>query len=357
MAMSGGVDSSVAAALLVKAGYEVIGIMLRLWTSGDQDEENKCCAPEAVSLARQVAGILKIPFYALDAVEPFKEKVVDYLLRRYGTGETPNPCIMCNRHIRWGFLLDRADVFGAEFLATGHYARLLHLENEKIKLFKGADDQKDQSYVLAGLNQKQLARTIFPLSDLSKMKVRKIAAELDLPVADRPDSQDLCFLGSSSIEDFLKKNIKGTMVMPGEIRDTQGNYLGQHQGLVYYTIGQRKNIRIPASYPLYVVNKEIQNNVLIVGGKDELGRNDFYVSEINWIDQTPDQEMEVEVKIRYKSPLIKVRIIPINDNQIKVMSHNLIRDITPGQFCVFYMKDEVLGGGFISYSIKVYGQP
>ncbi len=351
VAMSGGVDSSVAAALLVQGGFDVIGVMLNLWTSGGEGNQNRCCAPDAMQDARKVAGILGIPFYTIDAKELFKHQVVDYLINGYEIGETPNPCIMCNRFIRWGFLLDRARMMAADYLATGHYARLIKTADGRVNLLRSWDESKDQSYVLAGLSQEQLAQTLLPLQELNKKQVREIARDLNLPVAERPDSQDLCFLDSNSLEEFLKGNMHIESI-PGEIKDASGQVLGQHNGLAYFTIGQRKNIQISSSHPLYVLKKDLQSNSLIVGPKEELGSNEFTVKDINWINHAPDSETHVQIKIRYKAPLVKARISPAQNNTINVVSDTKIRDITPGQFAVFYDGDTVLGGGFITPNLR-----
>jgi tRNA-specific 2-thiouridylase len=347
VAMSGGVDSSVAAALLVQGGHDVIGVMLNLWTSGGEGNQNRCCAPDAMQDAKKVAGILRIPFYAIDAKEIFKQQVVDYLINGYEIGETPNPCIMCNRFIRWGFLLDRSRMMAADYLATGHYARLTIADDGGLNLLRSCDESKDQSYVLAGLRQEQLSQTLLPLQDMTKKQVREIARDLNLPVANRPDSQDLCFLGSNSLEEFLKRNMHIESIS-GEIKDSSGHVLGRHNGLAFYTIGQRKKIQISSSQPLYVLKKDLQSNSLIVGPKEELGSNEFTVKDINWINRYPKNETHVKIKIRYKAPMVNAKISPAQNGTINVVCDTKIRDITPGQFAVFYDGETVLGGGFIT---------
>lgn len=346
--MSGGVDSSVAAALLINQGYEVVGVILNLWTKDLTSKGKEDYFIESYKHAEDAAKILGIPLMTVEAKESFKENVIGYFLSSYAFGETPNPCIKCNQKVRWDIFMDSALSFGADFIATGHYARVINKKAGKVGLFTGMDKSKDQSYVLAGLNQRQLGKTILPLGEYHKGEVRKIAKEMNLTVAERPDSQDLCFLESRELYAFLKANIRASQAKPGEIRDVEGNLLGQHNGLIHYTIGQRKNIRIPAKHALYVIRKEIKDNVLIVGSAEDLGGKSFEVCEINWIVDPPIAPEKMEVKIRYRAPLKKVRIIPKGRNRVEVTCASAFRDITPGQFAAFYAGDEVLGGGFIT---------
>ncbi len=250
VAMSGGVNSSVTAALLKNQGYEVIGMMLRLWSEPGSETVNRCCSPDDMALARRVASLLEIPFYAIDAKEPFHDTVVTSFIKGYAQGLTPNPCLICNRQIRWEFLLNRALALGADYLATGHYARLRtpsdhrrSTNNRPIELLRGIDTLKDQSYVLHVLNQEKLAHAMFPLGNYTKIQVRDMALDIGLPVAQRPDSQDLCFLGKGDYRDFLLRNAP-EVSNPGPITTITGEQLGQHQGLAFYTIGQRKGLGV-----------------------------------------------------------------------------------------------------------------
>jgi tRNA-specific 2-thiouridylase len=276
--MSGGVDSSVAAALLKDQGYEVIGVMLRLWS--DSETDNRCCAPDAQLEARRIAAQLDIPFYVIDAQDAFYQAVVTPFIDGYANGNTPNPCLNCNRQIRWHFLGSRARALGADYIATGHYARINLTESGSFQLLKNPDPDKDQSYFLHVLNQDDLSRTVFPLADYSKTEVRQLAREYELTVAERPDSQDLCFVGQQSYRDFLRKT-DPTLLKPGPILNQDGKVLGEHQGLTAYTIGQRKGLGIAGPEPYYVIDKDLTNNSLIIGFKDELGRTDFAVKDIN----------------------------------------------------------------------------
>ena len=345
IAMSGGVDSSVAAALLVEQGFNVFGVMLRLWSAGPETS-NRCCSPEDVSLARRVAGQIDIPFYTLDVKDTFKQEVVDPFINDYAKGKTPNPCMRCNRIIRWGFLLESVLAMGASRLATGHYARIRYA-SDRYHLLRAKDKSKDQSYVLSALQGHQLAKTIFPLGDITKNKVRDIAAKLDLPVADRAESQDLCFVGDQDYRDFLAD--QGIpLTPPGPILDEKGETLGQHSGLANYTIGQRKGIGVTKSFPLYVLDKIIQDNVLVVGPKDRLGRTRFNIGMTNWISGSPPSSKgSILVRVRYKAKEVGGTICAVDDARAEVQLHESLPDVTPGQYAVFYDGEECLGGGVI----------
>lgn len=345
--MSGGVDSSVAAALLVQQGFEVIGMMLRLWSEAGREATNRCCTPDALALARRVAARLDIPFYAIDAQEIFYEKVVNHFIEGYGNGITPNPCLACNRHIRWDFLLRRALSLEAQHLATGHYAQIAQDTDGTFQLIKAIDKEKDQSYVLHVLTQEQLASTLFPIGAYTKSDVRKMAKEFDLPVSERSDSQDLCFLGNGNYQDFLRRN-SPQAISPGPILSIDGKQLGQHEGLAFYTIGQRKGLGVSSSEPLYVISKERSSNTLIVGKNEHLGKNELIVNGVNWIaGASPKGKIRVGVKIRYKSHEVRGSVTPLGDQSLHVILDDQLRAITPGQAAVFYDQDRCLGGGII----------
>jgi tRNA-specific 2-thiouridylase len=344
VAMSGGVDSSVAAAQLVERGEQVFGIMLRLWS--DPNHPNRCCSPADMTTARNIANHLEIPFYAIDAQKVFKEKVVDYFIDGYSKGITPNPCIECNRLIRWDFLYRKAFALGATHLATGHYAKVAWYAG-KFHLLRGKDVVKDQSYVLSILNQDRLAHAIFPLSDLTKEEVRKYARKFSFAIADREESQDLCFIGNGNYHDFLQQQ---NVPLPpvGPIMDIDNNVLGEHKGLAAYTIGQRKGIGISMPYPLYVIQKNIEDNTLIVGPKDQLGRVEFVVDRMNWILGSPPSISEnLQVQVRYRAPKTPVTVQPMGKEGARVKLEKSLPDVTPGQFAVFYSGEECLGGGII----------
>lgn len=353
VAMSGGVDSSVAAALLLEKGYDVTGIMLKLWTGECEQKDNACCTPESIAQARAVAAKLRIPFYVMDAKQDFKEKVVDPFIQGYQKGWTPNPCFACNQTIKWGFLLDKASLMGVDLIATGHYARIIKDSSGAFHLHKGVDEKKDQSYVLAGLTQSQLARTLLPLGELNKDEVRYLAQQHGLEIAHKPDSQDLCFVGKEGYRKFLQV-YGGVISSPGIIRTVEGNVVGEHQGLFNYTIGQRKGIGSGFGIPLYVVSKDFNNNELIIGTKDQLGANTMRVRKINWINResiTPSTPLWV--KIRYKSTAVKCFLYNSENEEYSILISESLRDITPGQIAVLYNQDEVVGSALILSSERV----
>jgi tRNA-specific 2-thiouridylase len=346
IAMSGGVDSSVAAALLIEQGYSVSGIMLKLWSDETTCADNSCCPPEAIAQAQQVAGMLGIPFYVLDVRDLFKKQIVDEFIDGYRGGITPNPCFYCNKNIRWGFLLDRILDTGTERLATGHYARVSD-ENGIFTLLKGVDPTKDQSYVLAGLNQHQLGHSIFPLGNLHKTEVRELARKYNLTVAEKPDSQDLCFVGAKGYRDFLRR-MAPEAFKPGNIRMKSGELIGSHEGLANYTIGQRKGLGAGFAEPIYVIDKNSQRNEILAGYEDELGRDTFTASIENISSQidlkTP---FACEVKTRYKTALISARVEKATHDEVIVRLERKQKDITPGQIAVFYQGDRVIGSAVI----------
>lgn len=346
VAMSGGVDSSVAAALLKHQGYEVTGMMLRLWTEPGRESANRCCTPAAMGLARRVAAQLDIPFYVVDAKDAFHEEVVSYFVQEYGRGVTPNPCLICNRHIRWEFLLNRALAIGADYMATGHYARIQHFPGRPARLLRGRDAFKDQSYVLHTLEQEQLAHALFPVGDYTKSEIRALAAEFNLPVAKVKDSQDLCFLAGTNHTEFLQRNAP-EVLQPGPIADTAGNLLGQHNGLPQYTIGQRKGLGVSSPVPLFVIEKKPQTNTLIVGPAEALGNVQIQFNHFKWLNTPPQMEFRAEVKTRYTGSLLPGTVFIHGDNSVMIELDEPARDITPGQAAVIYLKDEVLGGGLI----------
>ena len=348
VAMSGGVDSSVAAALLVDQGYEVIGIMLRLWSEPGYENDNKCCTPESSVQARRVANILRIPFYMINAENEFKSHVVNHLIKGYSQGITPNPCLECNLKIRWGLLLEETKKLGSQFLATGHYARIKQASNEKFHLLKSIDKSKDQSYVLYMLDQSKLSNTILPLGNYTKEEVRGLARKFSLPVYDRPESQDLCFIGRDTYQNFLRRNAT-QIENRGHIYSQDGNLLGTHSGISFYTIGQRKGLGLQSPHPLYVIEKDASTNSIIVGDTNARASSRFYVSNLNWISgEPPDFSNEYRVKIRYRSDEFPCIISPITNNQILVTLKDPAVDITPGQAGVFYSGEDCIGGGIIT---------
>jgi tRNA-uridine 2-sulfurtransferase len=348
VAMSGGVDSSVAAILLKQQGYEVSGMMLRLWSEPGKEDSNRCCTPDAMAVARRVAARLDIPFYVVDAKEIFKKTVVGYFLEGYAAGRTPNPCLVCNRQIRWEFLFDHVLALGADYMATGHYARTRVDQAGRVQLLRAVDPAKDQSYVLHVLTQEKLAKALFPVGDYPKAEIRAIAAEHNLPAATRHDSQDLCFLAGEDYRDFIKRN-SPEILISGSILDQQGKVVGQHSGLSNYTIGQRKGLGISSLEPLYVISKDPSRNTLIVGRHEELGTRELMAGGLNWPGGSPIRSpFRAHVKCRYTDRGAEAEVHPREDGlSAHIVFEDIQRDITPGQAAVFYNGDIVLGGGII----------
>lgn len=349
VAMSGGVDSSVAAALLVKQGYKVIGMMMRLWSEPGfalQRSHNRCCTPDQMNDARQVAAHLNIPFYVLDVKNYFHDRVVKFFIDEHQKGRTPNPCIECNREIRFGYLLEKALHFGADFLATGHYARKSEASGV-FQLHAANDITKDQSYVLHVLNQYQLAHALFPVGEFNKSEVRHMAKQFGIAFASKSESMDLCFLADGNYRRFLREN-RTDSEHSGPICSEDGELLGQHKGLGNYTIGQRKGLGIAIGKPVFVTSKIVDSNTLVVGTRNQLERRTFYIRDVNWISgQSPLGYYQTQVKIRYKAQPQPATLIIQDQNVVKVHLAEPAYGVTAGQAAVFYDDDLCLGGGII----------
>jgi tRNA-uridine 2-sulfurtransferase len=350
VAMSGGVDSSVAAALLVEQGYDVVGMMMRLWSEpgrGSAGPHNRCCTPDQMADARRVANILGIPFYVLDAQDYFRHHVVQFFIDEHAAGRTPNPCIECNRQVRFTYLYAQAMALGADYLATGHYARVKP-SADGYQLQKAVDEAKDQSYVLHLLNQEQLAHVKFPVGDYPKEAVRQMAERFGLPVAQKGESMDLCFLGDGDYRRFLREHAPET-AKPGPILTVSGENLGQHTGLPAYTIGQRKGLGVATGRPLFVVAKDIQRNALIVGSRVESGRLNLIVRKVNWVaGQPPAGPIQAQIKIRYRARPVSSEVTRIDRDTVQIAFHEPILGATPGQGAVFYQGEFCIGGGIIA---------
>lgn len=349
VAMSGGVDSSVAALLLQKAGYQVIGVFMHFWADASIDKSeqaNKCCSLASFNDARRVAQKLHIPLYTVNFDLPFKKLVVDPFLASYAMGETPNPCVNCNKFIKFDLLLKKADALGADFIATGHYAKI-KLKDGKYGLLRPKDAEKDQTYFLYNLKQKQLKRLLFPLADLTKREVRAMAKEAGLKTAAKPESQEICFIPGRNHNEFLKKYLK---LKPGPIKTAAGKTVGQHQGLPLYTIGQRKGVEIGGIGPFYVAARDYKTDTLYVvaDGEDRrLFRDGLEAREVNWIAGVPKFPTRARAVIRYRHKPVAATIDKGVGNDILVRFANRQRAVTAGQSVVFYKGDEVLGGGVI----------
>ncbi|MDQ7029733.1 MAG: tRNA 2-thiouridine(34) synthase MnmA [Ardenticatenia bacterium] len=357
VAMSGGVDSSVAALLLHEQGYEVIGVMLRLWAADDQDGAdtfvaNRCCTPDAVHDARALCEAIGAPFYLKNVERPFKEAVVDPFVHEYLAGRTPNPCLHCNRVVRFTLLFNLARALGADYLATGHYARVRRDRDGRYHLLKGVDAQKDQSYVLYSLTQEKLAHVLFPVGELTKAHVRELARHYRLPLANKPESQEICFIVRGNYRDFLRQHAPPDALRPGPILHVDGHVLGQHQGLPFYTLGQRRGLGIPWREPLYVVAKDMARNALIVGPREALQTRVVDVEEVNWIaGGPPAASRELHVRTRYKMREVPALIEPLGPTRARVVLLTPQPAVTPGQGLVFYDGEECLGGGIIGRTV------
>jgi tRNA-specific 2-thiouridylase len=342
VALSGGVDSSVAAALLKQQGYAVIGLTLHLWTDPAHSPIS-----DSVSAARLTAETLDIPLHIVDIADTFYREIVQFFLSEYARGVTPNPCVRCNRLVKWGILLEQALVLGADYLATGHYARKRTTRDGLHELLRAADHSKDQSYVLHILTQERLERALFPVGEYPKSEIRNLARNFGLPAAARSDSQDLCFLAGEDYRDFIRRNAP-QIALPGPILTRAGRIVGEHQGLANYTIGQRKGLGISSPVPLYVLAKDAATNTLVVGVESELGSQLLTAQAVNWIaGEAPGKPFRAQVKTRYTAQEAWALVTPLEGNKANVLFDAAQRDITPGQAAVFYAGEVVLGGGLI----------
>jgi tRNA-specific 2-thiouridylase len=350
VAMSGGVDSSVTAGWLKEQGHEVIGISLQLHDMAEkiENEFGTCCSLSDIMDARRVAEKLQIPFYVNNMEEEFRQAVVDDFIQEYLNGRTPNPCIRCNEKVKFRQLMDWALDLGADYLATGHYATVLpNQENHQMELFKGGDADKDQSYFLFAMKQEDLARTLFPIGNFEKKVVRDLAVKYGLLVANKPDSQEICFVQAKSYKEFIEEEVPKELLKPGNIVDPEGRVLGEHTGLHQFTIGQRKGLGVFGKEPLFVLALRGKTNEVVVGPEQNLFRKSATVSTLNWINEPLTQTRKVCAKIRYRAKESPVEVVPRADGKLDVRFEIPQRAITPGQAMVFYEGEKVLGGGWI----------
>ncbi len=355
VAMSGGVDSSVAAALLHEHGYRVIGITLNLWdyhaSGGNVNFESGCCSIDTMADARAVCHKLGVPHYVSDFREIFERSVQQNFVSEYLTGRTPNPCVRCNTFIKWGAMLQQAEDIGADFLATGHYGRVsLNPLSGRWELRRAVDLNKDQSYALWGVRQAALARTLFPLGELTKPEVREIARALGLKTAEKKESQEICFIPDNDYRRFLRERAPEQVEAYGEGQfvDHTGNVLGEHQGVPFYTVGQRKGLGLAVGRPIFVTQINPSDNTIVLGDEDELLRYEFIATSVNWVaEHQPDNGRVVTSKIRYRDPGAAASLYDAEEHSVRVKFHEAQRAITPGQSAVFYDGDVVIGGGVI----------
>lgn len=351
VAMSGGVDSAVAAGLLAREDYDVVGITMRLWTKEDPAalrQQRRCCSVEDTDDARAAADVLGIPHYVLNLEREFGERVVDYFVDEYARGRTPNPCLACNQHVKFDALLARADALEADFLATGHYARIERSAG-RYHLLRAVDAEKDQSYVLYTLGQRELARTLFPIGSLTKAEVRAIARELGLPVAAKPDSADICFVPDGDYRSFLAARLDQR---PGPIVDETGATVGTHGGIAAYTVGQRKGLGVALGAPRYVTAVDAGRNVVVIGPEAGLLATRALVEDVRWVSGAPPAgPAAMDVKIRYRTAPARAVVTP-SEGGADVRFERPQRAVTPGQAAVFYVGAEVIGGGVIARAVR-----
>ncbi len=358
VAMSGGIDSTVAAMMLHEEGYEVIGLTMKTWDyagSGGSKKETGCCSLDSINDARQVAVDMNFPHYIVDIREEFGNFVIDNFVDEYLSGRTPNPCVLCNTHIKWDALLRRADAMDCEFIATGHYA-IIKTYNDRLYISKGKDDRKDQSYVLWGLSQSALQRSNFPLGQYTKPEIRQMAKEFGYEaLSKKAESYEICFVPDNDYRGFLKRKVEGLeeKVDGGFFVDAEGNVLGKHEGYPFYTVGQRKGLGGGFKVPMFVTDIIAETNTVVLGPVDALVRNGMAVSQLNWMkyDRIPDG-FELTTQVRYNDKGTLSHVFEMSPSHVKVEFLANIKGIAPGQSAVFYEGDDVVGGGIIESSFN-----
>ena len=349
--MSGGVDSSVAAYLLKEQGYDVIGATMQIWQDEDREtveESGGCCGQSAVDDARRVAQVLDIPYYVMNFKEQFKCRVMDYFVEEYLAGRTPNPCIACNRYVKWESMLKRSLEIGADYIATGHYARIAQIPNGRYAIQNSVTAKKDQTYALYNLTQEQLAHTLMPVGDYTKDEIRQIAEEAGLPVAHKPDSQEICFIPDHDYAAYIEREVKERVPKPGNFVTKDGRILGRHLGITHYTVGQRKGLNLAMGHPVFVVEIRPETDEVVIGEAEDVFGDTLYCNRINYMGMADLlKPREVLAKIRYAHSGEKCVIEKVDNDVIKCTFAKSVRAITPGQAVVFYEDGYVLGGGNI----------
>ncbi len=351
--MSGGVDSSVAAYLLKEAGYEVIGVTMQIWQEEEshlQEENGGCCGLSAVEDARRVAEMLEIPHYVMNFRREFQEKVIDYFTGEYIQGRTPNPCIACNRYVKWESLLQRSLQIGADYIATGHYATVAQLENGRFAIRKSVTAAKDQTYALYNLTQEQLAHTLMPVGAYTKDEIRGIAEKMGIPTAQKPDSQEICFVPDQDYAAFLEREAPGKIPPKGNFVTAEGTVLGQHQGITHYTIGQRKGLQLAMGHPVFVTEIRPQTNEVVIGEAGDVFGESLLAGDLNFMameDLPVGESVSLMAKIRYGHAGAACTVTRLDREMVRCTFAEPVRAITPGQAVVFYQGDYVAGGGTI----------
>lgn len=349
VAMSGGVDSSVVAAMVARQGWDAIGISMRLYSTPPAAYTKSCCSPDDLFDARMVSSRLEIPFYVANYQEEFQQRVIDYFVSEYRHGRTPNPCVACNNHVKFDILLERSLALGARYLATGHFVRVEHGEDGRSILKKGLDANKDQSYFLFGIPRKALPRLMFPLGAMTKEEVREEARKLELETAEKPESQEICFVTGGSYKEFVEERLSKGETTPGKFVHVNGKVLGDHDGIHHFTVGQRKGLGLSWNEPLYVIAIRPDTGSVVVGPKQGLMSQGLVAERCNWLSfERPPGMFECEVKIRYRSKPVKALVTVGQDQSVSFVEfEEAQRAVAPGQAAVFYRGDEVLGGGWI----------